>query len=28
VLELQVVRPPGGRAMEAAAYLRGHAVPG
>jgi methionyl-tRNA formyltransferase len=28
VLELQVVRPPGGRAMDAASYLRGHTVAG
>jgi methionyl-tRNA formyltransferase len=28
VLELLVVQPPGGRAMEAAAYLRGHGPPG
>jgi methionyl-tRNA formyltransferase len=28
VLELLVVQPPGGRAMEAAAYLRGHGLPG
>jgi methionyl-tRNA formyltransferase len=28
VLELLVVRPPGGRAMDAAAYLRGHGLPG
>ena len=27
-LELLVVQPPGGRAMEAAAYLRGHQLPG
>jgi len=27
-LELLVVKPPGGRAMDAAAYLRGHAQPG
>jgi len=27
-LELQVVKPPGGRAMDAAAYLRGHGAPG
>ena len=27
-LELLVVRPPGGRAMDAAAYLRGHGLPG
>jgi methionyl-tRNA formyltransferase len=27
-LELLVVQPPGGRAMEASAYLRGHALPG
>ncbi len=27
-LELLVVQPPGGRAMEAASYLRGHAAPG
>jgi methionyl-tRNA formyltransferase len=24
VLELELVQPPGGRAMDAAAYLRGH----
>ena len=28
VLELLVVQPPGARAMDAAAYLRGHGVPG
>jgi methionyl-tRNA formyltransferase len=28
VLELLVVQPPGGRAMDAAAYLRGHGPPG
>jgi methionyl-tRNA formyltransferase len=28
VLELLVVQPPGGRAMEASAYLRGHGLPG
>jgi methionyl-tRNA formyltransferase len=28
VLELLVVQPPGGRAMDAGAYLRGHAAPG
>jgi methionyl-tRNA formyltransferase len=28
VLELLVVQPPGGRAMDAAAYLRGHTPPG
>jgi methionyl-tRNA formyltransferase len=28
VLELLVVQPPGGRAMDAAAYLRGHGAPG
>jgi methionyl-tRNA formyltransferase len=28
VLELLIVQPPGGRAMDAAAYLRGHAAPG
>ena len=28
VLELLVVQPPGGRAMDAAAYLRGHGLPG
>jgi methionyl-tRNA formyltransferase len=28
VLELLVVQPPGGRAMDAASYLRGHAPPG
>jgi methionyl-tRNA formyltransferase len=28
VLELLSVQPPGGRVMEAAAYLRGHAAPG
>lgn len=28
VLELLVVQPPGARAMEAAAYLRGHGMPG
>jgi methionyl-tRNA formyltransferase len=28
VLELLEVQPPGARAMEAAAYLRGHAAPG
>jgi methionyl-tRNA formyltransferase len=28
VLELLLVQPPGGRAMDAAAYLRGHAAPG
>ena len=28
VLELLVVQPPGGRAMEACAYLRGHGPPG
>jgi methionyl-tRNA formyltransferase len=27
-LELLVVQPSGGRAMEAAAYLRGHQLPG
>jgi methionyl-tRNA formyltransferase len=27
-LELLVVQPPGGRAMDAAAYLRGHGLPG
>jgi methionyl-tRNA formyltransferase len=27
-LELLVVQPPGGRAMDASAYLRGHALPG
>jgi methionyl-tRNA formyltransferase len=27
-LELLVVQPPGGRAMETAAYLRGHQLPG
>ncbi len=27
-LELLVVKPPGGRAMEASAYLRGHGLPG
>jgi methionyl-tRNA formyltransferase len=27
-LELLAVQPPGGRAMEAAAYLRGHRLPG
>jgi methionyl-tRNA formyltransferase len=28
VLELLVVQPPGGRAMDASAYLRGHGAPG
>ncbi len=28
VLELLIVQPPGGRAMEASAYLRGHGLPG
>jgi methionyl-tRNA formyltransferase len=28
VLDLLIVQPPGGRAMDAAAYLRGHAAPG
>ena len=28
VLELLVVQPPGGRAMDASAYLRGHGLPG
>ncbi len=28
VLELLTVQPPGGRAMDAAAYLRGHGLPG
>jgi methionyl-tRNA formyltransferase len=28
VLEMLVVQPPGGRPMEAAAYLRGHGLPG
>jgi methionyl-tRNA formyltransferase len=28
VLELLEVQPPGGRAMDAAAYLRGHGAPG
>jgi methionyl-tRNA formyltransferase len=28
ILELLVVQPPGGRAMDAAAYLRGHGAPG
>jgi methionyl-tRNA formyltransferase len=28
VLELLVVQPPGGRAMDAASYLRGHGLPG
>lgn len=28
VLELLVVQPPGGKAMEASAYLRGHGAPG
>lgn len=28
VLELLVVQPPGGRAMESVAYLRGHGLPG
>jgi methionyl-tRNA formyltransferase len=28
LLELLVVQPPGGRAMDAAAYLRGHGAPG
>jgi methionyl-tRNA formyltransferase len=28
VLELLVVRPPGGRAMDAGSYLRGHPLPG
>ena len=28
VLELLVVQPPGGRAMDAADYLRGHRAPG
>jgi methionyl-tRNA formyltransferase len=28
LLELLVVQPPGGRAMDAAAYLRGHGLPG
>jgi methionyl-tRNA formyltransferase len=28
VLELLVVQPPGGRAMEGPAYLRGHGLPG
>jgi methionyl-tRNA formyltransferase len=27
-LELLIVRPPGGRAMDAASYLRGHGLPG
>ena len=27
-LELLVVQPPGGRAMEGSAYLRGHQLPG
>jgi methionyl-tRNA formyltransferase len=27
-LELRVVQPPGGRPMEASAYLRGHGAPG
>jgi methionyl-tRNA formyltransferase len=27
-LELLVVQPPGGRAMDAGAYLRGHGLPG
>ncbi len=28
VLELRIVQPPGGRAMDGAAYLRGHGAPG
>jgi methionyl-tRNA formyltransferase len=28
VLELLVVQPPGGRAMDASSYLRGHGPPG
>ncbi|MGP0100860.1 MAG: methionyl-tRNA formyltransferase [Solirubrobacteraceae bacterium] len=28
VLELLIVQPPGGRAMDASAYLRGHGLPG
>ncbi len=28
VLELLVVQPPGGRAMDASSYLRGHGLPG
>ena len=27
-LELLIVQPPGGRPMDAAAYLRGHGLPG